>query len=97
MSLIDQAFQNWWRDEGSAMRPNPGEDAEEHAKRVAQIAWANGAYVSEGQSATANQRIAELESAYLEQVEMTIHMRDSRCELCRLHDAVRKRFELESA
>lgn len=37
-------FETWWRDEGSAMRPMPGEDEEEHAKRIARIAWSNGAY-----------------------------------------------------
>lgn len=37
-------FQKWWVDEGSAMRPLPNEDAEEFAKRIAGIAWANGAY-----------------------------------------------------
>lgn len=41
---MDQ-FEIWWRNEGSAMRPLPGEDSEEHARRVAAIAWSNGAYV----------------------------------------------------
>lgn len=38
------AFDKWWRDEGSAMRPNPGEDAEEHVHRVCKIAWINGSF-----------------------------------------------------
>lgn len=37
-------FNTWWEREGSGMIPNPGEDFEEHAKRIAQIAWDNGAY-----------------------------------------------------
>lgn len=37
-------FDKWWADEGSAMIPDPGEDFEEHAKRIARIAWDNGAY-----------------------------------------------------
>ena len=47
--------------------------------------------------ATANRRIAELESAYLEQVDLTIHLRDTRCPHCIERDALRERFELESA
>ena len=125
------SFERWWRDEGSAMRPSPGEDAEEHAKRVSQIAWLNGEFVScpefsglpkrkletllaqgyriSGVSiersspdgvtvergavtsggmvlwwhqdntdllAEAHKRIAELEAAYLEQVDLTISLRD---------------------
>lgn len=37
-------FDKWWADEGSGMIPDPGEDFEEHAKRIARIAWDNGAY-----------------------------------------------------
>lgn len=37
-------FEVWWADEGSSITPNPGDDLEQHAKRVAQIAWSNGAY-----------------------------------------------------
>lgn len=37
-------FDKWWTDEGSALRPLEGEDAEEHAHRVSRIAWVNGAY-----------------------------------------------------
>lgn len=35
-------FENWWYHEGSGP-PLPGEDAEEHCKRMCQIAWKNGA------------------------------------------------------
>ena len=38
------AFETWWEQEGSAMRPLDGEDAEMHVKRVCAIAWKNGAY-----------------------------------------------------
>jgi hypothetical protein len=41
---IEERFQRWWFDEGSGMRPLDGEDSEEHARRVSQIAWHNGAY-----------------------------------------------------
>lgn len=37
-------FDIWWHREGSAMRPLPGQDSEEHARRVARIAWENGAF-----------------------------------------------------
>jgi len=43
---IEKRFQRWWFDEGSGMRPANGEDQEEHARRVSQIAWSNGAYVA---------------------------------------------------
>lgn len=39
-------FEKWWNEEGSAMRPMPTEDVEEFAKRVSQIAWLNGSYVT---------------------------------------------------
>ena len=39
-----QDFALWWHEEGSAMRPLPGEDQEQHVLRVSQIAWSNGAY-----------------------------------------------------
>lgn len=35
-------FEKWWHQEGSAP-PLPGEDGEEHCKRMCQIAWSNGA------------------------------------------------------
>ncbi len=41
---IEEQFDVWWHNEGSAMRPLPNEDAEEHAKRVSKVAWLNGAY-----------------------------------------------------
>jgi hypothetical protein len=42
---LKQRFETWWHEEGSGMPPKPGEDAEEHVKRVSKIAWLNGAYV----------------------------------------------------
>ena len=38
-------FETWWHNEGSAP-PLPGEDGEEHCKRMCQIAWSNGAFKS---------------------------------------------------
>ncbi len=38
------AFDTWWQNEGSAMRPLPNEDTEEFAQRIACIAWSNGAH-----------------------------------------------------
>lgn len=35
-------FETWWYHEGSGP-PLPGEDAEEHCKRMCQIAWSKGA------------------------------------------------------
>jgi hypothetical protein len=37
-------FETWWHNEGSAP-PLPGEDSEEHCKRMCKIAWSNGAYM----------------------------------------------------
>ena len=37
-------FEAWWHNEGSAP-PLPGEDSEEHCKRMCEIAWSNGAYM----------------------------------------------------
>lgn len=37
-------FDVWWYNEGSGMSPLPGEDAEEHVRRICEIAWSNGAY-----------------------------------------------------
>jgi len=42
---IEKRFCQWWHDEGSGMPPLPGMDHEEHARRISQIAWHNGAYV----------------------------------------------------
>jgi hypothetical protein len=36
-------FETWWYHEGSSP-PLPGEDGEEHCKRMCQIAWSNGSY-----------------------------------------------------
>jgi len=38
------SFDRWWDEEGSGMRPMPTEDVEQFAKRIAMIAWSNGAY-----------------------------------------------------
>jgi hypothetical protein len=35
-------FETWWYHEGSGP-PLPGEDGEEHCKRMCKIAWSNGA------------------------------------------------------
>ena len=35
-------FETWWYREGSGTRL-PGEDGEEHCKRMCKIAWSNGA------------------------------------------------------
>jgi hypothetical protein len=43
---LQRRFLTWWNEEGSAMRPLPGHDYEEHARRISEIAWANGAYVA---------------------------------------------------
>ena len=37
-------FEYWWYHEGSGP-PLPGEDGEEHCKRMCQIAWSNGVYM----------------------------------------------------
>jgi hypothetical protein len=36
-------FETWWYHEGSGP-PLPGEDCEEHCKRMCEIAWSNGAF-----------------------------------------------------
>lgn len=41
---LDEAFDRWWWYEGSGDLPLPGHDHEEHAHRIARIAWHNGAY-----------------------------------------------------
>ena len=46
------AFETWWYNEGSAA-PIPGEDSEEHCKRMCQIAWENGAFCAEQQEPVA--------------------------------------------
>lgn len=37
-----QAFELWWRNNGSALRPADGEDTEAHARRVAAQAFDAG-------------------------------------------------------
>lgn len=41
------AFETWWHNEGSGMVPGPEEDHETHVKRIAEIAWSNGAYIQQ--------------------------------------------------
>jgi hypothetical protein len=43
---LQRRFLAWWHNEGSGLPPLPGHDHEEHARRVSEIAWSNGAYVS---------------------------------------------------
>lgn len=43
--LLDEAFDQWWHNEGSGMPPTQKQDHEEHVKSIARIAWHNGAYV----------------------------------------------------
>lgn len=40
--ILDEAFDRWWANEGSGLPPLPGEDHEEHTKRIARMAWHNG-------------------------------------------------------
>ena len=37
------AFDRWWYEEGSGITPLEGADLESHTRRVALIAWQNGA------------------------------------------------------
>ena len=37
-------FDAWWNAEGSGLLPRSFDDMESHTRRVAEIAWANGAY-----------------------------------------------------
>lgn len=50
------AFERWWHEEGSGMPPKENEDRETHMRRVAEIAWSNGAYLAE-ERVTERQRI----------------------------------------
>jgi hypothetical protein len=43
-------FETWWHLEGSTP-PLPGEDGEEHCKRMCKIAWSNGAFKAGEQAA----------------------------------------------
>lgn len=49
------------------------------------------------QLAHANQRVSEMETAYMEQVDLTIRIRNSQCAECAKQQAVRERFDMESA
>ncbi len=40
---LKKAFRDWWYEEGSGIIPLRGHDLEEHANRVAEIAWLKGA------------------------------------------------------
>ena len=40
-------FQKWWSEEGSSVRPREGDDFEEFARSIAEIAWSNGAQKAE--------------------------------------------------
>jgi hypothetical protein len=53
-------FETWWYHEGSGPRL-PGEDGEEHCKRMCRIAWSNGAYKAREASA----KIAEEKGLYV--------------------------------
>ena len=57
---MQHAWQRWWDYEGSAMRPHPSEDTEQFARRMTEIAWANGALVAERDAL--RKRVAELEA-----------------------------------
>lgn len=39
-----EAWRNWWDEEGSRMRPLYGEDNEQFARQMTEIAWENGAF-----------------------------------------------------
>jgi hypothetical protein len=34
-----EGFEEWWRNYGSGIRPLPGQDHEEHGRRLAGLAW----------------------------------------------------------
>ncbi len=44
--LLDDAFDQWWLNEGSGMAPLSGHDHEAHARRISRIAWHNGAHAA---------------------------------------------------
>jgi hypothetical protein len=57
-------FETWWYHEGSGP-PLPGEDGEEHCKRMCQIAWSNGAYMAKEAAANiAKQEIERIGPIY---------------------------------
>jgi len=43
-------FEHWWYHEGSGPK-QPGEDLEEHCKRMCKIAWSKGAYMERERAA----------------------------------------------
>jgi hypothetical protein len=45
------AYLRWWVNEGSGMPPLANEDAEEHVRRITEIAWLNGAYCARAELA----------------------------------------------
>ena len=42
----DRSFTEWWDNVGSGYRPEPGHDYEEHAHRIAQMAWSRATVVA---------------------------------------------------
>lgn len=38
------AYDVWWHDEGSRMKPKEGENLEQFVHRITEIAWSNGAF-----------------------------------------------------
>jgi hypothetical protein len=52
-SIYKTAFDVWWRNVGSGMRPNPHDDYEQHARRVAEAAWeASSEYHSQAETSS---------------------------------------------
>ena len=49
-------FETWWYNEGSAP-PLPGEDGEEHCKRICQIAWSNSAFKERERAALLTEKL----------------------------------------
>jgi hypothetical protein len=49
----DEAFEAWWRHEGSGIPPLPGEDAEAHVRRICRFAWLEAADWAHGEARTA--------------------------------------------
>lgn len=43
----NNAYQHWWDEEGSALRPSKEEDIEQFARRLSKIAWSNGAFCAQ--------------------------------------------------
>lgn len=61
----DDRFERWWYEEGSGMHSNPGEDTEQHVRRIARIAWSNGAFLAERLFATCKRTITDGQIANL--------------------------------